>query len=426
MKDLFKTIIKDFQSKPIKNFITRDYSIPTDINKIITLIGPRRSGKTYLIYQIITEILKKDNIENIVYINFEDERIEPEKSELDNIIKAYQELYPENNLENVYFFFDEIQEINGWEKFIRRIYDSISQKIFLTGSSAKLLSKEIATNLRGRTISFEIFPLSFKEFLNFKKINSENIHASKNKAIINNLFFEYIQKGGFPEVTNFDSDTTTMTLQNYFDVMIYRDVIERYNIENHNALKQYSKKLINSISKEHSINKTYNELKSQNIKISKDKLYEFNNYFQDAYIFFNLNKYSQSIQTQESSIKKLYSIDSGMNSAMSIDISKNIGRQLENIIFLHLRKKYSQIFYHKKNKECDFLVYHNNQIKYAIQVSINLNDKETLKREINGVIEASKRYNLQEGIIITISDEKEMIIDNHKIKIIPAWKFLLQ
>jgi len=207
--------------------------------------------------------------------------------------------------------------------------------------------------------------------------------------------------------------------------MIYRDVIERYNLNNHNSLKQYSKKLISSISKEHSVNKTYNELKSQGIKISKNRLYEFNQYFQDAYIFFNLNKYSQSIQTQESSLKKIYSIDSGINAAMSIDISENTGKQLENVIFLNLRRKYPKIFYHKNTKECDFLIYSKNKIIQTIQVSTEIKNKETLTRELNGLIEAIKNYNLKEGIIITMNEEKEITVDNYKIKVIPAWKFLL-
>lgn len=175
-KELLKTIIREFQTRDLPDIIPRDIVIPVNSGKIISLVGPRRSGKTYLLYQLIKGVADSTSKENIVYINFEDERLDLTKYDLDVILQAYGELYPSANYKNTNFFFDEIQNVDGWEKFIRRVYDTISKKIFITGSNSKLLGDEIATSLRGRTIRYEVLPLSFREFLRFKNISFSNPH----------------------------------------------------------------------------------------------------------------------------------------------------------------------------------------------------------------------------------------------------------
>ena len=216
MKELLKTIISDFHIRGLPEFIEREVDIPQNTGKIISIIGPRRAGKTYLMYQLMSKI---PDLTNVIYINFEDERLELDSKKLNLIIEAYLELYPDKKESELFFFFDEIQEINDWEKFVRRIYDTVNRKIFITGSSAKLLSKEIATSLRGRTISYEILPLSFSEYLRFKNLEPDT-YSTKGKAKILSALGEYMSSGGFPEIVNLQKDIQKKTLTNYFEVML--------------------------------------------------------------------------------------------------------------------------------------------------------------------------------------------------------------
>ncbi|HHM21012.1 MAG TPA: hypothetical protein ENJ20_03215, partial [Bacteroidetes bacterium] len=238
MKNLFKTLIRDFQNQKLPDFQKRELRVPLFSKKIITITGVRRCGKTWYLYQLIAELLQKTSIENIVYINFEDERLNMGAGDFQSLLDAYFELYPDNE-NDLFFFFDEIQNVQGWEKFVRRVYDTVSKHIFITGSSSKLLSREIATSLRGRAVSFELFPFSFKEYLTAHAINTEDVYSTKNKAKINALFEHYLFEGGFPEIALYSPEMRKKTLQSYFDVMLYRDLLERYNIKNIIALKYF-------------------------------------------------------------------------------------------------------------------------------------------------------------------------------------------
>ncbi|MFT4305084.1 MAG: ATP-binding protein, partial [Candidatus Woesearchaeota archaeon] len=346
MKEKFKELISDFQENPLPSFKKREINIPLNSGKIISIIGPRRSGKSHLMYQLISKLDKK----KVVYINFEDERFNITTKDLDSILKAYYELYPENK--EIYFFFDEIQEVQNWEKFVRRIYDTVSKNIFLTGSSAKLLSKEIATSLRGRTITFEVFPLSFKEFLKFKEVEI-NIYSSRGSSRLINNFRDYMHCGGFPEVINFNNLIWNKTIQQYFNVMLYKDIIERYKVANTTVLKLFLKKLFSNVSKEFSINKIYNEFKSHNYKIGKEYLYDFLDYSEDSYMLFVLEEYSNKLNLR--SFKKIYSVDIALSKINSYAFDKDLGRLLENIVFIELKRRNKEIYYHRDKHECDFV-----------------------------------------------------------------------
>jgi len=367
MKDLLKTIIKDFHARGIPEHTKRDLNIPLNTGKIVSIIGPRRAGKTYLMYQLISKI---PDITNVIYINFEDERLERTAKNLNLIIEAYFELFPDKKESDLYFFFDEIQEIEDWEKFVRRIYDTISKRIFITGSSAKLLSKEIATSLRGRTLSYEVLPLSFNEYLRFSGIEPD-IHATKGKAKTITALKEYMSRGGFPEIVNSPQDILKKTLTNYFEVMLYRDIVERYQINNTLPLKLFVKRLLGNISKEFTVNKLFNNLKSEGVKISKDTLYNFLEYSEDSYLLISVNNFSESKEKQI--IKKIYSIDVGLSLQFSFALSKDLGRILENIILLELKRRGKDVYYFKDAAECDFIIREKERIVDAIQVCYELN-----------------------------------------------------
>ena len=422
-KQLLKQIIKDFHLSENFDVKPRNIQPPIDTKKIITLIGVRRCGKTSIFYHMINQLIGKIEKTKILFLNFEDERFELNSDELDLILQVYMELYPSYKLSECYFFFDEIQNIPNWEKFIRRMYDTISKNIFITGSNSKLLSSEIATSLRGRTLNFEIFPLSFKEYLSFKDIEVD-FYSSKSLAFIKNAQESFLKNGSFPEILFLEEIYANKTLQEYFNVLLYKDLAERYNITNTVALKFFLKRIISSSTKQISINKIFNELKSSGIKIGKNTLYEFLEYVQNIYLALTLQKYDNSLINKELGEKKIYSIDIGLNNATEFRFSDDIGKSLENAVFLELKRKEFDIYYYRTSKsECDFLVFDKNTISDVIQVTFDMSDENTKKREIKGLIEACKNFDLKSGIIITFDSEDELIENGIKIKIIPFYKW---
>ena len=422
-KQLLKQIIRDFHLSENFDVKPRNIQPPIDTKKIITLIGVRRCGKTSIFYHMINQLIEKIEKTKILFLNFEDERFELNSDELDLILQAYMELYPSYKLSECYFFFDEIQNIPNWEKFIRRMYDTISKNIFITGSNSKLLSSEIATSLRGRSLNFEIFPLSFREYLSFKDIEVD-FYSSKSLAFIKNAQESFLKNGSFPEILFLEEIYANKTLQEYFNVLLYKDLAERYNITNTVALKFFLKRIISSSTKQISINKIFNELKSSGIKIGKNTLYEFLEYVQNIYLALTLQKYDNSLINKELGEKKIYSIDIGLNNATEFRFSDDIGKSLENAVFLELKRKEFDIYYYRTSKsECDFLVFDKNTISDIIQVTFDMSDENTKSREIKGLIEACKNFDLKSGTIITFDSEDELIENGIKIKIIPFYKW---
>ncbi len=425
-KEQIKQIIRDFHVSENFAVKARDLKLPIGIKKIITLIGVRRSGKTSILYHTINELSRRIDKTKILFFNFEDERLELQSNELDVILQCYMELYPEQVLNECYLFFDEIQNVPQWEKFIRRIYDSVTKNIFITGSNSKLLSSDIATSLRGRTLSFEVFPLSFKEYISFKEIPVD-VYSSRSLARIKNAQTAFLKNGSFPETLFLYETYIQQTLQEYFNVLLYKDLTERYHITNTIALKFFLKRLMASTTKQISINKIYNELKSNGIKIGKNTLYEFLDYVQNIYLALSLPKYDTSLVNVELGEKKIYSIDIGLNNATEFRFSDNTGKSLENAVFLELRRNYSEIYYHRSQKsECDFLIAKNGKITHAIQVTYDFSDANTKEREIKGLLEACKNHKLKKATIITCDNEDEIIQDKIKINTIPFYKWALR
>jgi len=317
-KEQLKQIIRDFHLNDNFDVKSRRLQPPIDTKKIITLIGVRRCGKTSILYDMTNKLATTTAKTKILFLNFEDERLELEVDELDLILQSFRELYPTQKLSECYFFFDEIQNINGWEKFVRRVYDTISKNIFITGSNSKLLSSEIATGLRGRTLSYEVYPLSFREYLSFKNIVVD-LYSSKSIAHIKNAQEKFLKNGGFPETLFLEEQYRNQTLQEYFNVLLYKDLAERYKITNTVALKFFLKRIIASSTKQISINKIYNELKSSGIKIGKNTLYDFLDYVQNIYLALVLHKYDKSIVNKELGERKIYSIDIGLNRQQSLN-----------------------------------------------------------------------------------------------------------
>lgn len=425
-KELLKQIVRDFHLAPLPVLRRRELEVPLDSGKIITLIGVRRCGKTSYLFNRIEELLIRGIPKTrILYVNFEDERLDLKTDELDLLLQAFRELYPDTLLDTCYFFFDEIQNIPGWDAFIRRVYDTVTKHIFITGSNARFLSSEIATTLRGRTVSYEVFPLSFREYLTFKGVQVD-LYSSAVRAHINNHLADYLKNGGFPEVIDFDEGLRNRVLQEYFNVMIYRDLLERYRISNIQALKFFLKRMMASATRLVSVNNIYNELKSAGIKIGKNQLYDHLDACQNIYLALVLRKYTTSLVERELGEKKVYAIDNGLLNALSFKFSDDTGKVMEQAVFLELRRRGQEIYFFKDKVECDFVLKKGMDVTGAIQVAVSLGDSRTRKRELRGLLDCCSAVGLAEGLIITADTTEELIVDGVKVTIMPLSSWLLR
>lgn len=417
---VFKYLIKEFHEFEFPEIITRELAIP-QTNKIISLVGSRRVGKTFYFYQLINNLLGKGvSKECILYINFEDDRLFPIKTgELNDLLEAYYELYPDLKNKKKYFFFDEIQNVKNWEIFVRRIVDKEKVEMYITGSSSKLLSKEIATSLRGRTLTFYLYPLSFKEFLKFKNIQVEkDISYSTKRFKIKYLFKEYLEYGAFPEVVKSEKLKQDI-LSNYFEMVIYRDLVERFSIRNINLLKMLSKYLITNVSSRFSINSYYKSLK-QETKVSKETILEYLSHLSDINLIHLVPIFSYSLKVQQVNPSKAYCIDTGLRNAVSLRFSEDEGRLAENVVFIELKRRGHEIFYWKNTKEVDFVIKDKNNKIIAFNVSYT---DEIDEREITSLQEFKTKYSSKIKDLIILTKDAEGKKGN--ITLIPLWKWLL-
>ena len=306
MIEMLKEMILDNQEKELKTGVIRDLEISRLEGKATICIGVRRCGKSTYGYQLMEKLMKSGvKRENILYINFFDNRLHNLDSEsLSKVTEAYFSIYPENKTEKIYCFFDEIQEVDGWESYVERILRTENCEVFITGSSAKMLSKEIATQMRGRALSWELFPFSFKEFLSFKGLEVKKNYTTKERLMIQNAFSEYWESGGFPEVAGLKKDLRIKIHQEYFNAILFRDVVERYDISHPKALTDLAQWLIDNNSSLYSINKLTGYLKSLGYSVPKSSVSDYMEYFEDAFFLFTLKKYDSSLARKNMNPKK--------------------------------------------------------------------------------------------------------------------------
>jgi len=424
MKATLKRLISDFHQSPLPAFRQRALDVPLNMGKIITLVGPRRAGKTFYLYQVMAGLESRGVARHeMLYINFEDERLELE-GDNDLILDAYRELYPEQDLSRIHLFFDEIQELPKWEKFVRRVTDTISRHVFLTGSNSRLLSREIATSLRGRGISFEVLPLSFAEFLSFQDLPTDIPVSSKDRALVGRAFDQYCLWGGFPELVEMEDAFKAQVLQEYFNVMLYRDLVERCRIPDPGVLKYLLKRLIGSFTKEFSVNKLYNDLKSRGFSTSKDSLYRMMDDVFAIYMMARVERYDPAVVRRELSNKKVYLFDNGLASAMDYSFAEDRGKRLENLVFRHLRERTEDIYFLRNNWECDFVAFPAGSDPLIIQVTARL-DQDNMAREVKGLAAARDHLPRAEALLLVESAQPGLELPEW-IRIVPISEWLLQ
>jgi uncharacterized protein len=428
-KEAFKRVIVESQGLK-SEIVERDVRLPTDLQKVITLYGPRRSGKTYLFYQTMRE-LEKSGVpaKKMLYINFEDERILPfSKDDWETLVEAFFELHPENVGEKVYLFLDEAQEAPYWDKFVRRMSEKKEFRIFLTGSSSKLLSKEIATSLRGRTISYFLAPFSFREALSAKGLKTHaNIEHSPQRHLIKKEFSNYLKFGGFPETIDKEDPLKIRILQEYFELVFYRDIVERHKIRNYTLMKELMRYLVNNFASLFSIMGYYNLLKSSGQKISKDTVWEYVSWLEDVNFVKFVQFYDYSIKRRTVNPKKIYCIDTGLITAVASQFSENKGRYLENAVYLELLRREKEVFYWKDDagREVDFLITQRGKPKQLIQVASTIEDHKVRERELAPLVSAAERFKIDDCLILTDDQNTEVSSGGLKIKVRPIWAWLL-
>jgi predicted AAA+ superfamily ATPase len=427
METILKTILAEWKEKTLPEIIKRDTKLPLPVdnkfvNKAMVITGFRRTGKTYLLFFLIKKLLENYSKEEVVYINFEDERL-PQKTEvLTGLIPSCLSFFGKKPK---FLFLDEIQNIPLWSKWVRRILDNEKIHLFLTGSSSRLSSFELPTELRGRNWEVKVYPLSFKEFLRFKNftVNLEEINYLENKkAQIYHYFEEYLLYGGLPEVVLSPKEKKIELLQNYFQTVIKREILDRYQIKNELLIKTILKLLLNSSF--FTLSKLFNNLKSLGFKIGKTTLNNYLDYIESSYFLKSLLFYSPSVKNQLFYPRKPYFIDNGFITALSTKFSKNYGRLLENLVFWYFQRKEKEVFYYQdeKKNEVDFVLKNEEKVEALYQVCFDFSDLETKERELKALLKGGKKLGCNNLNIITTTKSKDA---DKKIQVIDIVSFLL-
>ncbi len=399
----------------------RDLKLEPTINFITSIIGPRRAGKTYLIYEFIKE--KQLKPEEYLFINFEDEdTISFRREDLLKSPYLSKETYGK---EPNYLFFDEVQNLKEWERLVYTLYEKKRYRIVITGSSSKLLSKEIATSLRGRALTSTVFPLSFAEVLKAKNISLSLPLPSEKTSGIKYELSNYLINGGFPDIV-FDNAKPVQFFRQYLDLVVFKDLTERFGIRNIYVVKLLMNSILSAFGKEFSISKQYKTFKSMGINISQKTVYSYAQLFEDSFFCFFVPRFSTSLRKSSLSIKKVYLNDNGF---VNLSGDKERGRQMENAVFLELlrRKGDYDIFYWKdyQQREVDFVISANGKPTSLVQVTYVSHKDELEGSECSSLLLASKELRCNNLLVITWDYEAEEKINGKKIKFIPLWKWLL-
>ena len=431
MLQLLKEIILDAQNDALFTGTHRHLEVGTMNKKATIIIGVRRCGKSTWLNQVISGLLSEGvSRENILYINFFDDRLALlNPGGLDKVIEAYFILYPEKkNQERVYCFFDEIQVIQGWEAFVDRIMRNENCEVYLTGTSAKMLSKEIATQMRGRALSWELFPFSFREYLIHQGIKNVPPGSSRDRLRIHKGYNDFVEQGGFPEVIGIDKPVRIKVHQEYVNSILFRDLIERYDISHPRAVVDLARRLMENVSSLYTLNGLTNFLQSSGHKVPKNSVADYIAWFEDAYFLFTVRIFSASYGKSNANPKKIYCIDHALIRSVTSGILVNSGHLLENIVYVALRRQNIAIYYYKTkaNQEIDFLVQDQQRKLSLIQVCETLVSPATRQRETLALQNAMNELGISEATLVTNTESEQITVMNGTIDVLPAWRFLLE
>lgn len=417
MKDLLKQIILEQQEilhaqnkRYVQRYIADEW---LQTSEILIISGIRRCGKSVLMQQIRDRLVEKD-----FFFIFDDERLANFKlDDFQKLQECFVELFGEQHT----YYFDEIQNIEGWERFVRRLYNA-GNKIVITGSNARMLSRELGTHLTGRYIQVEIYPFSFQEYLAMNEIpvNAKTLYTTTGRATMVKSFVKYMECGGFPK---FLQDGSVSYLTSLYESIIYRDILTRNGLTNEKEMLEMMFYLASNATKR----VTYSSLGKVVGIQHPDTIKNYLEYIQQTYLISQLFRYDPSVKKQMMSPKKIYFVDNAIIKRIGFNATENNGVFLENLVFIELKRRGWDVYYYADKKECDFIVRKGLHISDAYQVTLKMDSPQTREREIAGVREAMQAYSLSKGYILTFEGKETINFDDGTIvEVVPVWEWILQ
>lgn len=444
--DLVARKIKDFEQQGVPQVFERDLDLgnpqePKRDNIVHVIVGTRRCGKTYRLYQEMRRLQDQGiELDRMLYFNFEDERLRPyEPSLLADVLDTFHALYPAARGEGAYFFFDEIQEVPEWGAFLRRVVDTEKATVYVTGSSSKMLSSELKSEFRGRSLVRELFPLSFSEYVRYKTgsvFEPDAIFSPSDAALLRHHLIGYLERGGFIATLEQTPADAIQLLQEYASRTVAMDVVERYDVKNPRLASLFLTRCMASSGRELSVNKVYNEFKSRQIPVSRNSLSDLLEYYEDAYLLFSVSEFTRSLANNTRSASKVYAVDPAMFGAFSPASALDQGQRLETAVFNALRRTpavgigsvYRLLIKEKsKSHEVDFVAGDALLMRaYSlIQVSVDMANEKTREREIAALDASMAQFDLGESAIVTMDEQADIPCEHGVVHVVPAWKWLL-
>lgn len=419
---LFDDLVADAQSRPLPELTPREVKLPWLPRKADAVVGMRRTGKTWLLFSRMSELVRSGTPrEDLLYVNFEDERLgDLTAQDLGALVEAHYRANPASRARPGAFFLDEIQLVDGWERFVRRILDTEDVHVCVTGSSARLLAREIATSLRGRSLATEVFPFSYREALAHAGIPAGGRLSAPRRSQLQRASQDYLRRGGFPEVQRVDESTRVRVLQDYLDVAMLRDLIERHGIANVPALRRFVRQLMSAPASRISLHKLLADLKSQGFSVGKDSLHAWLEHVEDAFVFFAVPIHTTSERVRQSNPRKVYAVDPGLVTACARRGSADRGPLLETAVFGELRRRTHDIAYARTGSgfEVDFVT-----TEGLVQACAALDGAATRERETRALREAMAEHGTREATIVTELDEEEIAVPEGTIHVTPFWRW---
>jgi uncharacterized protein len=425
VKDELKGIILENQERMPFTLFARHIETLRSTRQVHAIIGLRRVGKTFFLYQIINELIESGiEKEAILLVNFEDERLAGLAAErLGIVLDAYYELFPERARKDVHIFLDEVQVVPGWERFVARLFEEKRYRLTVTGSSSKLLSKEIATSLRGRSVATHIYPLSFAEFAAYRGLEvDERTAFSRERFKAVKLLDSYLAWGGFFEVQDAHDDAERRRIvTTYLDLVVYKDLVERYSVKNLAAMKALIRYFVTNATRKATLTRLAGTLGAG--PVSKNTIVQYTSFLEDANVLYACPKFSYKLR-QGNTPSKFYLADPSFKTVAGANFSADRGLFFENAVYMELRRRGLEVAFHEGKAECDFITKTGTKVAGAYQVCVD--PQRAGERETKGLLEALEAFSLPNGMIITADDDREETLSGKRIRTIPLWRFLLE
>jgi len=434
MNDIVRTLALEWSRRRLPAMVGRDLDLAGYANitpaKIVAVSGFRRVGKTYAMLLLAERLLETLSREEVVYLNFEDERIPLRTETLTGLLPALKQA----NARPVRFLLlDEVQAVPDWSRWVRRVYDTEDVRFFISGSSSRMSAAEIPTELRGRFLLVKVFPLSFAEFLRFRNLAIDLkavAFLADEKARLLRALDEYLRWGGLPEIVLADNDRRLEVAQSYYQTVVRRDIVERNRIKNDEAMKALLRLLVNSVA--YTVTKLHNTLRSLNYVVGKTTLQRYLSYIEDSYFTFSLTAFAPSVKDQLQHPRKTYFIDNVFITSLSTRFSHSTGRLYENLVAVELLRRAAarpetELHYWKNalHEEVDFVLRNGTRVEQLIQVCSDLTDPDTRKREVRALLKAGRELKCRRLLVITDDYDAVERTKGGTVVFIPLWKWLL-